>query len=622
MRIKTVKLNNYVCFYNTPEFELGPGINFVVGKNNSGKTALLDAISHKGKGESHRSVQTMPERDPVVDPTNTTHYEFEYEFNREELLRILIKLSQSENRDNQYFIPVPKSNHARLNEQEEKMKFVSAFLADGFNLRCIFKANEVDVHKTKVKRFDAISVPEGRADVTMQGFSTFNDKTYTPFEELISYDLATSRWHWQLISNHIQENIYKFDAERSVNQHGAEDNLNLESNASNLAQVMDTASRKKSHKYDTLIDLVKHMIPDIREVVVDRVNATPQPSIINLGYYPRSMEREDLRIPLTECGTGLTQVLAMLYVVVVSDNPRIVIIDEPNSFLHPGAVRKLLEIFQKHDHHQYVIATHSPAAIAAVQEKTILHVERKGMRSRVRALNANDTKALGETFRSLGMRPSDYLGVDAIVWVEGTTEKRCFPLILETAGFQLEGVRFIPVAEIGDLTGKSAKKFIAVLERVAKDVGLLPREVICVHDGDKANDLMNADTERDVKVETLSRQNYESYFLDFPEILESLLKENAAEGSPIHEGKSIREWMIENNGGRGLDDAEWLKTVDGATFIHDMFSSLGKIDYKRNKPSYGEEITKRILDKESVHFQEIVDLITSILDKDLHYETT
>ena len=50
MRITKVKLDNYVCFYDTPEFELGPGINFVVGKNNAGKTALLDAAEFCGEG--------------------------------------------------------------------------------------------------------------------------------------------------------------------------------------------------------------------------------------------------------------------------------------------------------------------------------------------------------------------------------------------------------------------------------------------------------------------------------------------------------------------------------------------------------------------------------------------
>ena len=46
MRISKFKLNNYVSFYdqNAQDIELGPGINFIVGKNNSGKTALIDAL--------------------------------------------------------------------------------------------------------------------------------------------------------------------------------------------------------------------------------------------------------------------------------------------------------------------------------------------------------------------------------------------------------------------------------------------------------------------------------------------------------------------------------------------------------------------------------------------------
>jgi len=48
-------------------------------------------------------------------------------------------------------------------------------------------------------------------------------------------------------------------------------------------------------------------------------------------------------VPLSESGTGVGQVLAILYVVFTSEYPRTIVIDEPQSFLHPGAVRKLFE---------------------------------------------------------------------------------------------------------------------------------------------------------------------------------------------------------------------------------------------------------------------------------------
>src|SRR5204862_1210440 len=72
-------------------------------------------------------------------------------------------------------------------------------------------------------------------------------------------------------------------------------------------------------------------------------------------------ERDDLAVSLNDSGTGVGQVIAILYVAVNSNAPRTIVIDEPNSFLHPGAARKLIEILKSDplNQHQYIIATHS-----------------------------------------------------------------------------------------------------------------------------------------------------------------------------------------------------------------------------------------------------------------------
>jgi predicted ATPase len=45
-------------------------------------------------------------------------------------------------------------------------------------------------------------------------------------------------------------------------------------------------------------------------------------------------------------------VLAILYVVMTSNHPQTIIIDEPQSFLHPGAVKKLIEVLKQYPQHQ------------------------------------------------------------------------------------------------------------------------------------------------------------------------------------------------------------------------------------------------------------------------------
>ena len=102
----------------------------------------------------------------------------------------------------------------------------------------------------------------------------------------------------------------------------------------------------------------------------------------------------------------------------------VIIIDEPQSFLHPGAVRKLLEIFQlpQYSHHQYILTTHSPEVIGSVQEKTVLLVERDDMRSEIKQIDSNCVNDLRLILSSVGARLSDVFGMENIIWVEGETE--------------------------------------------------------------------------------------------------------------------------------------------------------------------------------------------------------
>mgnify|MGYP002774947195 CR=1 FL=1 len=75
---------------------------------------------------------------------------------------------------------------------------------------------------------------------------------------------------------------------------------------------------------------------------------------------------------MESCGTEISQVLAILYIVVTSQDSRAIITDEPQSFLHPGATRDLIEIIKIFPQHQYFITTHSPAIIGAAEPSTIV----------------------------------------------------------------------------------------------------------------------------------------------------------------------------------------------------------------------------------------------------------
>lgn len=149
-----------------------------------------------------------------------------------------------------------------------------------------------------------------------------------------------------------------------------------------------------------------------------------------------STERGDLTVRLEDSGTGVGQVLAILYAVMESQDKEILVIDEPNSFLHPSASRKLVDILARYGH-QYIVSTHSREIIARSSPDTLHVLRRDDNHSIVDVMDSSDVSSLKDMLSEVGVNLSDLFGQDAINWVEGSTEEKCFLLLFEAAQIEL-----------------------------------------------------------------------------------------------------------------------------------------------------------------------------------------
>ncbi|MDR3480719.1 MAG: AAA family ATPase [Burkholderiaceae bacterium] len=90
MRISKIRITNYKCFLDTGEIDLVAGFNFVVGRNDAGKSALLESLSLLIPDKPHRSLVTAPATDDqphVVSKVDASH-----ELSSVEILSALSKL--------------------------------------------------------------------------------------------------------------------------------------------------------------------------------------------------------------------------------------------------------------------------------------------------------------------------------------------------------------------------------------------------------------------------------------------------------------------------------------------------------------------------------------------------
>src|SRR5260370_8034937 len=88
MYISNFQLNKYKSYFNRAPFDLAPRVNILVGQNNAGKTALIEALSLRFVGRPHRSLRTLPT--PESQPNPITEVATKFTVSRDELLEMLL----------------------------------------------------------------------------------------------------------------------------------------------------------------------------------------------------------------------------------------------------------------------------------------------------------------------------------------------------------------------------------------------------------------------------------------------------------------------------------------------------------------------------------------------------
>jgi predicted ATP-dependent endonuclease of OLD family len=111
MYFSDVQISNYKSYRESSRLDLATGINIIVGKNNAGKTALLEALSLKFNGNPHRTIETVPF--PTRGPQQESSVTFTFTLTKHELTDLLIAAQG----DGEFYLPLPDLENTLVQQQ-------------------------------------------------------------------------------------------------------------------------------------------------------------------------------------------------------------------------------------------------------------------------------------------------------------------------------------------------------------------------------------------------------------------------------------------------------------------------------------------------------------------------
>jgi len=570
------------------EITFRPGLNALVGPNNSGKSSFLRAFETGGFSEPHRSSNTVPR--PGADFSSPSECELHFTFSAEEYREVVglygaIAIPQpsgpgGDNRAVEVFLRTLASHEPKT------------IVATSGNNGLLVSQRSFTFGKYQNKENSYVTIYQHARQWTRKSKGVSGDDVHK-LHVLFRREIESRT---QLVGARIvPQSSWQSSGKESLHRDG-----------SNLVGVLQQLNANPL-RWSRFTDLVSYVFPSVRAMALAPSKVGP---FIKIWFHDAETERDDLAIPLDQCGTGLSQGIAILAALQVDTMIQLLVMDEPQSHLHPGALRKILRLIDRSDV-QVVVATHSPLVLSAASLASVTAFSLNNGVTAVKTVDWSIASEVRQTLHSIGVRPVDLFGAQTVLWVEGPTESDCFSYLITEHEDLVEkslelGVEVLPLVNTGPFDARRSQKVLQHLLRVYQvasgATAVLPPAVAFVLDKECRTLAQREDLKRraDARIEFLPRRMFENYLLQPTAVCAVIAAELPDDADRVPSVDSLRVSLE-------IDDPV---SCDGAAILRQAFAEFS-LEYR--KRHHGLLLVQQLMSTDPTQLAELVEFLSGLL---------
>lgn len=444
-------------------------INVLIGRNNAGKSAFFHAlfvVAERLAGRQFDWQRTVRNADPKlqlkVDLTFRLSDEDRETFFRrvpiqdgftDELLASFLASTAIAQASFRFGTPTASPSALHLRE--------TAILAsDGkwATIHQIRGEEHLGNPVARVAALEALSVTGSFASAAMALDHGIPEGTYnvSPDEWTSLPTRAKGAFFQPLCADYLKRAFFLAAVRSSADQVAADVQGPLQQTGANLPQALLGVHNNNRRQFAEIEVFVKSALPEAMQLHTPIVRTQTRVAFRLPGVADP--------IPLSDMGTGV-QHLVMIALILATTEQNALFIEEPEASLHPGAQRFLLDQLQQ-DGRQVFMTTHSPVFLSPGSDGVIFRIDSSS--NNTSASRVRDPAGLANALQSIGARNSDMLLSDAVLFVEGDSDKSILFAWSDAVGkpFEARNMTVLPIGST-EAAHRESRTRIEVLQAIS-----------------------------------------------------------------------------------------------------------------------------------------------------------